>query len=192
MEVPGGTLTLSGSDYYGGGTYVEQGTLMANRQRGDRKCTTNLYVGSVPNPLFGGVVPAQADAARHAGAGHAGGMSPLPFAVRPFINACAHGRSNSSVHIHSGPDFIGCRGRLSQAWICRGSRFFSCAAVGSSQELIRIPRSVEKGSLFLGTFFNPSSDVALEQSGKEVSPPVAKCRSEVRSNQRFSERPPMS
>ena len=63
----------------GGGTYVEQGTLMANNS-GAIKDGTNLYVGSVPNSLFsgyGGVVPAQADGRpRRARAGHAGAVGP--------------------------------------------------------------------------------------------------------------------
>jgi fibronectin-binding autotransporter adhesin len=62
-KVGSGTLTLSGSNTYGGGTFVENGTLIAanNEAIGDG---TNLYVGSPASlALFGTVQPAVQTAA---------------------------------------------------------------------------------------------------------------------------------
>jgi autotransporter-associated beta strand protein len=58
-----GELILSGTDNtYSGGTIVEAGTLIATNNEAIEDGTA-LYVGSVPSPLFGGVVPAQAGGA---------------------------------------------------------------------------------------------------------------------------------
>ena len=62
FSASGGTLTLSGTDTYTGGTYVEDNSTVIATNPEAIEDGTNLFVGNA-NQLFGGVVPAEAGGA---------------------------------------------------------------------------------------------------------------------------------
>ncbi len=67
-----GSLTLTGTNTYTGGTYVEGGSTLIVTNPAAIEDGTNLFVGSA-NQLFGGVVPAEAGSAISAPA-----VTPVP------------------------------------------------------------------------------------------------------------------
>ena len=85
FSASGGSLTLTGSDTYTGGTYVEGATLIVTNPAGIQD-GTNLFVGNA-NQLFASVVPSQAASAVSAPA-----VAPVPepqtLALAAAAGAC--------------------------------------------------------------------------------------------------------
>ena len=126
-----GELILSGSNNrYGGGTVVEQGTLIVNNS-GALLDGSSLTVGAGGTFIFD---PTMGGTSMDASPSLLPEVVPEPgtlalFGVTGIVAAEKELRQSKTDNLP------GSRGRLSRAWICHGSRSCSCSAVGLSHHL---------------------------------------------------------